>query len=151
MRKGNDFRVLLVEDNPDHAIIAKMALKKIDKISHVEHVDNGKKALDYFFDPQSSARLLPNLTILDLNLPELDGFEVLKEIRNDKNLRNLPVVILTTSKNECDVKKALELGVAEYFIKPLNIDRLTEILNSIDEIKNISNDNLNWRTMSFIR
>ncbi|MDA3885726.1 MAG: response regulator [Candidatus Delongbacteria bacterium] len=153
MENKSEFKVLLVEDNHDHAIIAKMALKKINKISKIKHVDNGKKALNYLFDSQTSARKLPNLTILDLNMPEIDGFQVLKEIRNDKKMNGLPVVILTTSKNESDVRKALELGVIEYFIKPIDLKRLSEILDSIDCIGNLENknmDNLNWRTMSFI-
>ncbi|MDA3838386.1 MAG: response regulator [Candidatus Delongbacteria bacterium] len=149
----NDYKILLVEDDPDHALIAKMALKKLNQISSIDHVADGKKALSYLFDPQSSVAVLPNLTILDLNLPGIDGFEVLREIRNDKKLKGLPVVILTTSRNESDVKKALELGVLEYFVKPIDLNRLSDILDStstIGNLKNKSTDNLNWRTMSFI-
>ena len=113
MEEQKEFKILLVEDNQDHALLAKMALKKINQISSIDHVVDGKKALNYLFNPQSSATSLPNLTILDLNLPSVDGFQVLKEIRNDKKLSKLPVVILTTSKHESDVKKALKLGVIE--------------------------------------
>jgi DNA-binding response OmpR family regulator len=89
-----------------------------------------------------------------LNLPKLDGFEFLKEIRTNKKLKNLPVVVLTTSRSESDVKKAIELGIIEYFVKPLDKNRFEEILNSLPKaelIKNKSLDNLNWKTMSFIR
>ncbi|MDA3885723.1 MAG: response regulator [Candidatus Delongbacteria bacterium] len=153
MNMDKEFKVLLVEDNPDHAFIAKMALKKLNQISSVDHVIDGGKALNYLFNDQASAEVLPNLTILDLNLPEIDGFEVLKEIRNHEVLRDIPVVVLTTSRNDSDVRQAIELGIIEYFVKPLNVNRLGEILDSLGKIgklKNKSKDNLNWRTMSFI-
>lgn len=152
---NNDkFKVLLVEDNPDHALLAKMSLDKLKHISFVDHVVDGKQALNYLFDSMSSATKLPNLTILDLNLPIVDGFEVLEAIRSNKKLKDLPVIILTTSRNQTDVKQAVKLGIIEYFVKPLNNEKLEIILNTlpkIDLIKNKSLDNLNWKTMSFIR
>ena len=154
MKEKKELKVLLIEDNHDHALLAKMTLKKINQILSVDHVIDGKKALDYLFCPQSLATSLPDLTILDLNLPSVDGFQVLKEIRNDRKLCKLPIVVLTTSKHESDVKKALKLGVIEYFVKPLNHTRLSEIIDSIDSVENLKNksmNNLNWRTMSFIR
>ena len=153
MKEKKDLKILLVEDNQDHALIAKMTLKKIRHISTIDHVIDGKQALDYLFKSQDSATVLPNLTILDLNLPMVDGFEVLKEIRQNGKLKDLPVVVLTTSRSEPDVKKALNLGVIEYFVKPLDSSRLLEILDSIDNISNLKNkslNNLNWKTMSFI-
>ena len=153
MKRQDGYNVLLVEDNLDHALIATMALKKMSQISKIDHVVDGSQALKYLFNPQLSATSLPNLTILDLNMPSVDGFEVLKEIRNNKKLNELPIVVLTTSKHESDVKKALKLGIIEYFVKPLDVGRLSEILDSIDKIGNLKNksmDNLNWRTMSFI-
>ncbi|NOR46065.1 MAG: response regulator [Candidatus Delongbacteria bacterium] len=148
------FKVLLVEDNPDHALLAKMSLDKLKHISFVDHVIDGKQALNYLFDSMSSATKLPNLTILDLNLPIVDGFEVLEAIRSNKKLKDLPVIILTTSRNQTDVKKAVKLGIIEYFVKPLNNEKLEIILNTLPKvelIKNKSLDNLNWKTMSFIR
>ena len=153
MKEHKDLKVLLVEDNHDHALIAKMTLNKIRDISTIDPVIDGKQALDYLFGSKISASASPSLTILDLNLPVVDGFEVLKEIRQNKKLKKLPVVVLTTSKSESDVKKALNLGVIEYFVKPLDSNRLLEILDSIDNISNLKNkslNNLNWKTMSFI-
>ncbi|MBN2789886.1 MAG: response regulator [Candidatus Delongbacteria bacterium] len=153
MKTDKEFKVLLVEDNPDHAMIARMTLEKIEKISTIDHVDDGKKALNYLFHDRASAKALPNLTILDLNLPEFDGFEVLKEIRKHELLSGLPVVVLTTSRNDSDVRKAIDLGIIEYFVKPLDKNRLSEILESLGEIGNLKNkstENLNWLTMSFI-
>ena len=154
MKEQRKLKVLLVEDNQDHALLAKMALKKLSQISSIDHVVDGKKALNYLICPQSSEISLPDLTILDLNLPSVDGFEVLSAIRNDKILKELPVVVLTTSKSESDIKKALKLGVIEYFVKPLDIDNFRKILDSLDKVENLQNksmDNLNWRTMSFIQ
>ncbi|MBN2789887.1 MAG: response regulator [Candidatus Delongbacteria bacterium] len=142
MNEKRECKVLLVEDNPDHALIAKMTLKKLDRISKVDHVVDGQKALNYLFDLDSSAKVLPNLTILDLNLPEVNGFEVLKEIRNHENISQLPVVVLTTSEHESDVSKAINLGVIEYLIKPLDHEKLSEILDSIDRVKNLKNKSL---------
>ncbi|MDA3886859.1 MAG: response regulator [Candidatus Delongbacteria bacterium] len=154
MNDKNKFKVLLVEDNDDHALLAKMSLDKLNHISFVDHVIDGKQALDYLFDSTSSATRVPNLTILDLNLPFVDGFEVLEAIRSNKKLKELPVIILTTSRNESDVKRAVQLGIIEYFVKPLNKEKLEIILDSLPKvelIKNKSLDNLNWKTMSFIR
>lgn len=154
MNDNNDFQVLLVEDNPDHAIIAKSTLKKLKQISLVDHVIDGQQALNYLLDSQSSATVLPNLTILDLDLPGVNGFEFLKEIRTNKKLKDLPVIVLTTSRSESDIKQAIQLGIIEYFVKPLDKNRFEEILNSLPKaelIKNKSMENLNWKTMSFIR
>ena len=153
MNEKNEFKVLLVEDNSDHALLAKLTLDKVRQISAIDHVIDGKQALDYLFGSKTSATALPDLTILDLNLPMVDGFEVLKEIRQNRKLKDLPVVVLTTSRSESDVKKAIKLGIIEYFVKPLNKNRLAEILDSLPEaelIKNKSMNNLNWKTMSFL-
>jgi CheY-like chemotaxis protein len=110
-------KVLIVEDNK----IALMGMKKIlSEYSDLEicTAENGLIALEFLSENQTE---LPHFTLLDLNMPIMNGFEFLKEIHKNKNLKTLPVIIHTTSSNSLDVKKCEELGVCGYFVKELDM------------------------------
>jgi len=126
--------ILLIEDNPGDARLAKEALKD-SKIKNKIHIaSNGVEATDFLFkrnDYKDAPR--PDLIILDLNLPKKDGREVLAEIKEDENLKRIPVVILTISKAEEDILKTYNLHANCYITKPLNLDKFMEVVKSIED------------------
>jgi two-component system, response regulator len=123
----NDFAVniLLVEDNPDDAELALRALRKHNLANRVEWVKDGAAALDFLFRRGAWAGRgngIPRLVLLDLRLPKVDGIEVLKEIRACPDLCGLPVVVLTSSKEERDLVATYQLGVNSFVSKPVAFD-----------------------------
>lgn len=119
--------ILLVEDNPDDVELTRLAFEEAQLANTLTVVRDGAEALDYLFargryadrDPQD----LPSLVLLDLNLPKLDGREVLQAIRNDERTRALPVVVLTTSAEPFDVEASYTLGVNSYIQKPVDFNQ----------------------------
>jgi len=139
MNMKKEFKVLLVEDNHDHALLAKLTLEKLDQISTVHHIRDGQKTLNYLSDTFSSAIALPNLIILDLDIPEINGFDVMKKIRNDDNFKKLPIVVSTSSSNESDIIRAMDYGIIEYLVKPLNRKKIEEIVHSLQDNAHFQN------------
>ena len=127
--------VLLVEDDPGDQALTRRALQKGRIKIDLTVVDDGEKALDYllrrgaYADPELSPR--PDLVLLDLNLPRLDGRQVLEAIRSDPDVRRIPVVALTTSKQEEDIVRTYDLGVNSYITKPVDIDQFVEMLRHL--------------------
>lgn len=122
--------VLLVEDNPDDEELAMRAFRKNKFANKVVVARDGVEALDYLFatgdhdgrDPDE----LPGVVLLDLNLPKIDGLEVLKRVRENDRTRLMPVVIMTSSKEEKDIIESYELGANSYVRKPINFDDFLE-------------------------
>jgi len=126
--------ILLVEDNPDDIELALHALKKNNIINHVEVVRDGQEALDYLFYKgkySNSPHPLPGLILLDLKLPKVDGIEILKDIKVDRKRKLIPVVVLTSSKEEKDVIESYDLGVNSYIRKPVDFDQFVETVKHI--------------------
>ncbi|MBF0276323.1 MAG: response regulator [SAR324 cluster bacterium] len=125
--------ILLVEDNPGDIRLTEEALKESKIVNTLHVVMDGVQALNYLFRKgiYADARL-PNLILLDLNLPKKNGREVLKEIKKDSLLRLIPVVILTTSKADEDVLKSYSLHANCYITKPVDLERFIEIVRSIE-------------------
>jgi two-component system response regulator len=121
--------ILLVEDNPDDAELTRIAFAEagIDFRLHV--VGDGVQALGYLRGCSTSE--LPSLVLLDLNLPKLNGREVLEAIRADPATRHLPVVVLTTSAEPSDVDTVYELGANSYIRKPVDFERFVEVVRQI--------------------
>lgn len=122
------FKILLVEDNPADISLTKEALNKNDVITEVYVVHNGVETLHFL-----EKKTRPDLIFLDLNLPKMTGLEVLKEIKEHEEYRRIPVVILTISANEEDLKKAYDLHANCYVNKPLEIKEFYEIMKSITD------------------
>ena len=117
--------ILLVEDNPSDAELAIHALKKHNLANQLEWVKDGEQALDFLFCRGTFAtrkRGLPQVVLLDLRLPKVDGIQVLRSIRDTEDMRELPVVILTSSKEERDLVETYELGVNSFVTKPVAFD-----------------------------
>ena len=122
--------ILLVEDNPDDEALTLRALKKNKVANGVVVARDGAEAVDFLFGTGAHAGRniaeLPQIVLLDLKLPKLDGFEVLRRIRTDDRTRLLPVVILTSSKEERDVVQSYRDGCNSYVRKPVNFDEFIE-------------------------
>jgi CheY-like chemotaxis protein len=127
--------ILLVEDNPDDEALTLRALKKNHVLNEVVVVRNGLEALDYLFATGAYAdrdrRVIPQLILLDLKLPKMDGLEVLRRIRADDRTRLLPVVILTSSDEERDVIAGYKLGANSYVRKPVEFTQFAEAVRQL--------------------
>jgi two-component system, response regulator len=127
--------ILLVEDNADDELLTVRAFKKSNIANSVIVVRDGVEALDWLFATGEHATrdksLEPQVILLDLKLPRLDGLEVLRRIRADERTALLPVVVMTSSKEEEDVMKSYELGANGYVRKPVEFDRFVEAVKSI--------------------
>src|ERR1700704_5905728 len=122
--------ILLVEDNPRDEALTLRALKKSNIVNEVIVAHDGVEALDYFFGTGAHAdrdtTAMPQLILLDLKLPKVDGLEVLRKIRADERTRRLPVVVFTSSSEEEDMIKSYELGANSYVRKPVEFERFLE-------------------------
>jgi CheY-like chemotaxis protein len=129
----NPIELLLVEDDPGDVLMTREALGDSKLINNLNVVDNGEQALDYLRrqGPYAEAPR-PDLILLDLNLPRLDGREVLSTIKDDPELRTIPVVVLTTSDAEEDVLRSYQLHANAYVTKPVDFDGFIEAIRQID-------------------
>ena len=132
---GEPLAILLVEDNADHAELVKRNMAASQVANKIFHVDNGEAALDYLWGRGEYADRgrfpLPHLVLLDLRLPKVDGLQVLKEIKEDRALRSVPVVILTTSDAERDMAKAYDCHANSYLTKPVNFCDFSQLLRDL--------------------
>ena len=125
--------ILMAEDNPDDVELTREALVDSKMSIHLDHVPDGVEALKYLRRqaPYENAPQ-PDLVLLDLNMPRKDGREVLNDVRNDDALKNLPVVILTTSGSEEDVNAAYGLNANCYIQKPVDFDQFIKVVKAIE-------------------
>ena len=127
--------ILLIEDNPDDEALTLRALKKNNISNEVQVVRDGVEALDFLFCRENfadrNAAHHPQLILLDLKLPRMDGLEVLKEIRSNPDTKLLPVVVLTTSNEESDVVGCYELGANSFIRKPVDFDQFIEAVRQL--------------------
>ncbi|HXT40714.1 MAG TPA: response regulator [Candidatus Angelobacter sp.] len=133
--KPKPITLLLADDDPDDRLLAKQALEKSRVANDLRCVEDGEELLDYlrrrgrYTDPRESPR--PGLILLDLNMPRKDGREALREIKNDPKLREIPVVVLTTSKAEEDIARTYNLGVNSYITKPVKFAALVDVMKAL--------------------
>lgn len=128
--------ILLVEDNPDDIKITERALERGKVLNKLYVVRDGQEALDFLYhkgdysDPQKAPR--PGLILLDINLPKLNGIDVLKKVKSDEKLRRIPIIMLTVSKRDEDVVRSYDLGVNSYIVKPVEFDKFVETIKNIE-------------------
>ncbi len=129
-----DIEVLLVEDNPADALLMEEVLKDDGMRFQLHIVTNGDEALDFLYRRGTHKEAMrPDLIMLDLNLPKRDGREVLADIKNDPALRNIPVLVITTSQSEEDVLKSYDLHANCYITKPVRLNQFLEMMKCIEQ------------------
>jgi two-component system, response regulator len=132
---ANDVEILLVEDNPNDVELTLHALKKNNIVNRMEIVRDGAEALDYLFATgmyaQRDINQHPKVVLLDLKLPKIDGLEVLKRIKANPRTQPIPVVVLTSSREESDLVESYHLGVNSYIRKPVDFEQFTEAVRTI--------------------
>ncbi len=129
--------ILMADDDADDRRLTQEALEEGRLINEVQFVNDGVELLDYLrkegkFAPPAVVHR-PGLILLDLNMPRKDGRTVLKEIKNDPALRQIPVVVLTTSKADEDIYRSYDLGVNSYIVKPVTFEALVDILQTLEK------------------
>jgi len=131
----NPVEILLVEDNPNDMELTLHALKKHNLANRIHVARDGAEALEFIFGPGASAKRSlkngPRVVLLDLKLPKVDGLEVLRRIKADPDTCSLPVVVLTSSREERDVVESYKLGVNSYIVKPVDFVQLTEAVRQL--------------------
>jgi two-component system, response regulator len=127
--------LLLVEDNPQDLELALRALRKASLSNQIQVVRDGAEALEFVFcEGAYAARKItdaPKVILLDLKLPKVDGLEVLKRIKGDPRTKMIPVVMLTSSKEQSDVVESYQLGVNSYIVKPVNFEQFTDSVRNL--------------------
>jgi two-component system response regulator len=126
--------ILLVEDNPQDAEITLRALKRANFANHVQWLKDGEDALSFLFSEgqfQAQPTPRPRVMLLDIKMPKIDGIEVLKRIKADVRTRSIPVVMLTSSKEENDLVRSYDLGVNSYLVKPVDFMRFSEEITRV--------------------
>jgi len=131
----NGVEILLVEDNPNDVKLALHAFQANKLANHIQVVRDGAEALEFIFCTDRYAHRKiengPKVILLDLKLPLVDGIEVLRRIKSDPRTRALPVVVMTSSKEEPDVQECYRLGVNSYIVKPVDFDQFTEAVRQL--------------------
>src|SRR3954470_20102357 len=136
-REAMQITILMADDDADDRTLTKEAFEEGRLINDIRFVENGEQLLDYlrkqgaYAPPASAPR--PGLILLDLNMPRKDGRTVLKELKSDPELRQIPVVVLTTSKADEDIYKSYDLGVNSYIVKPVTFEALVDILQTLEK------------------
>ena len=127
--------ILLVEDNPQDLELAQRALRKANLANRIHFARDGAEALEFIFcEGAHAARKIedaPKLILLDLKLPKVDGLDVLRRIKGDPRTKIIPVVVLTSSKEQSDVVASYKLGVNSYIVKPVNFERFAEAVQQL--------------------
>lgn len=124
--------ILIAEDDPDDRLMLQEAFNENNINDSLNFVESGDKVLTFLRAALDERTIpLPNLIVLDLNMPKLDGWGVLKHLKADPETQNIPVVVLTTSKAEEDRQSVFELGASDFFTKPASFNELVEITSSI--------------------
>ena len=133
--KADEVEILLVEDNPTDVELTLRALKKNNLANKVHVVTDGEQALEFIFATGSykgrDINHKPRVILLDLKLPKVDGLEILRKIKSDERTKNIPVVVLTSSKEEKDRIESYRLGVNSYIAKPVDFNQFTKAVSEL--------------------
>ncbi len=132
---NQEVEILLVEDNPDDAALTIRALKKQNLANNLVHLKDGATALDFVFGKgEYEGRNLtqgPRVVLLDLKMPKVNGIEVLERLKSDPRTKMIPVVVLTSSAEDPDIKRCYELGANSYIVKPVEFDNFAKAVSTL--------------------
>jgi CheY-like chemotaxis protein len=127
MSEPKAIEILLVEDNPQDAELALRALRQAKITNHIHVARDGAEAIEILFgDASHRPEMAPKVVLLDLKLPKVDGLEVLKRVKSDPRTKLIPVVVLTSSREQSDIVESYRLGVNSYIVKPVDFDRFAD-------------------------
>ncbi|MEO6220044.1 MAG: response regulator [Ginsengibacter sp.] len=133
--KNDEIEIVLVEDNPDDAELTIRALKKGNISNKLIHLKDGAEALEFLFCTgqyaDRSNSIKPKIVLLDLNMPKINGIEVLRKIKSDESTKTIPVVVLTSSQEDPDVQTCYKLGVNSYIVKPVGFANFTKAISEL--------------------
>ncbi len=133
-KKPKPITILMADDDDDDYILTKKALKESKLLNTLIRVKDGEELIDYLLsrgDYEGVETERPGVILLDLNMPRMDGREALKEIKSNPELRNIPIVIFTTSKAEADIYKSYQLGSNSFITKPVTFDNLIKVMATL--------------------
>jgi CheY-like chemotaxis protein len=129
-----EYPILLVEDNPDDIMITKRAFAKGRILNKLYVVQDGEEAIEFLRKRGKYKDVpTPTLVLLDLKMPKMNGFEVLEQIKGDKDLKSIPIVVLTSSERDKDIEEAYKLGCNSYIVKPVNFENFIKTVVDIKE------------------
>ena len=135
MNEENAVEILIVEDTPEDLELALRALRKANLTNRIQIARDGAEAMEFIFaEGKHSGRKIedgPKVVLLDLKLPKIDGMEVLRRIKSDPRTKTIPVVVLTSSKEQKDVVESYQLGVNSYIVKPVNFERFAQAVQDL--------------------
>lgn len=135
IKTGQPIVILMADDDADDRMLTKEALEESRVLNDLRFVQDGEELMDYLKNRGSYADKdawpRPGLILLDLNMPKKDGREALKEIKDDPELRRIPVVVMTTSQAEEDIFRSYDLGASSFITKPVTFDRLVELMKTL--------------------
>jgi two-component system, response regulator len=135
MNTSNIVEILIVEDNEQDLALAQRALRKANVTNRIQVARDGEEALEFLFceGPYAERKMEngPKVILLDLKLPKIDGLEVLQRIKSDSRTKAIPVVVLTSSKEQNDVVETYNLGVNSYIVKPVNFEQFSETVQKL--------------------
>jgi CheY-like chemotaxis protein len=129
MTHDENLTILLIEDDPGHARLVEKNLRRSNVMGEIVMLRDGQEAIDYFFDDQDDAALdTPVLVLLDLNLPILDGYQVLERLKHDERTRHIPVIILTTADDAREIDHCYDLGCNICITKPVDYEQFSDAI-----------------------
>jgi two-component system response regulator len=130
-----NIEILLVEDNMSDAELIIRALRKVNLANNLVHVKDGAEALDFLFSKgeyeNRNSNVIPKVILLDIKMPRVDGIEVLRQIKSNEQTRKIPVVIMTSSKEEQDIVTSYELGVNSFVVKPVDFNAFAKAVSEL--------------------
>lgn len=126
--QSNGVEILLIEDNANDAELTLRALKQRNLANQVHVCRDGAEAMDFFADANGAA---PKVVLLDLKLPKVDGLEVLRRLKNDARTKAIPIVVLTSSREEPDIERAYALGANSYIVKPVDFEAFARAVSDV--------------------
>ena len=136
-KEATPVMILMADDDEDDRLMTKEAFEEVRLVNDLCFVENGEELMDYLYHrgrySDADTSPTPGLILLDLNMPRKDGREALKEIKEDPDLRRIPIVILTTSKAEEDILRSYDLGVNSFITKPVSFDALVDVVKTLSK------------------